>query len=58
MKTINLIVEVGEGCVRSIHGDKCPEEIELSFTVQDHDNINSGDDDPIPVDYIPESYYW
>ena len=58
MKTINLVVEVSGGCVRSIHGDECPEDVELSFTVQDHDNISFGNDDPVAEDYIPEVYYW
>lgn len=58
MKTINLIVEISGGCVRSIHGDAPPEGIELSFIVQDHDNIDSGDEDPVDDAYVPELYYW
>ena len=58
LKTINLVVVVSGGCVYSINGDKCPEGIELNFVVQDRDNIDSGDDDPVAEDYTPEVYYW
>ena len=58
MQTITIYVDVEGGCVQGIYGDALPTDIEINFVLRDHDNIEVGDEDPMPDGYVPECYYF
>lgn len=58
ISVIQIVVNVSGGCVQSIEGDALPDGMQIDFIVRDQDNIESGDDDPMPDDYAGAIVYW
>lgn len=59
-ETVTLYIDIEGGCLRGIYGDdlELPPHIQLDFVLRDHDNIEKGDEDPLPDDYKPAIHYW
>ena len=53
-----LYVEIQGGCLHGIYGDQLPTGFQVNFVLRDYDNIEAGDEDPMPDGYAPECYYF
>ena len=60
MKTTvkRIVIEVHNGAVQAVYGDKLKTKEQIEFIVRDWDNINAGDPDPVGFENEPEVRYW
>lgn len=60
MTPIKLYIEIDGGCLQCVYGDKMPEGYRLEVILRDHDNIEAGDEDPLPDDEARDQlvHYW
>lgn len=54
-----IYIEIAGGALQGVYGDPLPEGVEVEFILRDMDNIEAGDEDPLP-DGIPgeHTFYW
>lgn len=53
-----IYIEIENGCLTGVYGDKLSTKEQIIFVLRDKDNINGGDEDPAPRKYEPEVVYW
>lgn len=57
-KVKTIYVEIHNGVLTGIYGDKLKTKEQIMFILRDFDNITQGDEDPAPRNYEPEVRYW
>lgn len=57
-KPVRIIVDVANGMVSEIYGDRLPEGVEFEFIVRDKDVIGRYEPDPLEESYVPQQYFW
>lgn len=58
MKTKTIYIEISDGCLQGVYGDRLDTKEQIVFVLRDQDNIEAGDADPAPDNYEPEVHYW
>lgn len=53
-----IFVEIRDGVMTGIYGDKLDTQEQIMFLPRDFDNIEQGDDDPAGENYVPAVRYW
>lgn len=53
-----IYVDIQGGALQSIYGDELPDGIKIDFVLRDGDNIDAGDEDPLPEHYTAQKTYW